>query len=313
MLGRKAETLAGWGRAPGRARTRGAFGGPGAHRRRPAAVARASAARTAIRRCRRRRDHEVVSTVLADRILSFDADSGVLRAEAGLSLDDIYRLFLPRGWFVPVTPGTKFVTLGGMVAADVHGKNHHKDGCFGAHVPEIKLRVADGRIVTCGPTVERDLFRATIGGMGLTGHILEVAFKMVRVPSPWIWQESERMPNIEAFIAGLKAASADWPMTAGWIDCLSRGPKMGRGILFKARWATAAEAPARPPRPKRRFTDPVRLSAVRARAAQHPRVQHALLLEAPPRACSAASSTRSRRSIRWTCCRTGTGCTAGAG
>ncbi len=121
-----------------------------------------------------------MSTVLADRLLSFDAASGVLRAEAGLSLDDIYRLFLPRGWFVPVTPGTKFVTLGGMVAADVHGKNHHKFGCFGAHVTELKLRVADGRVVTCSPTVERDLFRATIGGMGLTGHILEVAFKMVR-------------------------------------------------------------------------------------------------------------------------------------
>jgi decaprenylphospho-beta-D-ribofuranose 2-oxidase len=92
--------------------------------------------------------------------------------------------------------------------------------------------------------------------MGLTGHIIEVAFKMVPVPSPWIWQESERIPNIDAFIAGLKAASADWPMTAGWIDCLSRGPKMGRGILLKGRWATAAEAPKRPPRPKRRFTVP---------------------------------------------------------
>src|SRR4029079_10796645 len=130
------------------------------------------------------RDHEVVSTVLADRILSFDADTGVLRAEAGLSLEDIYRLFLPRGWFVPVTPGTKFVTLGGMVAADVHGKNHHKSGCFGAHVSDLKLRVADGRVVNCGPTVEPELFRATIGGMGLTGHILQVGFRMVRVPSP---------------------------------------------------------------------------------------------------------------------------------
>jgi FAD/FMN-containing dehydrogenase len=202
------------------------------------------------------RDREVVSTVLADRILSFDEETGLLRAEAGLSLDDIYRLFLPRGWFVPVTPGTKFVTLGGMVAADVHGKNHHKEGCFGAHIGEIKLRVADGRVVTCSPSAERDLFRATVGGMGLTGHILEVLFRMVRVPSPWIWQESERVPNIEAFIAGLKAASADWPMTAGWIDCLSRGPNMGRGILFKSRWATVAEAPPRPPRPRRRFTIP---------------------------------------------------------
>src|SRR5262247_1887261 len=148
------------------------------------------------------RDHEVVSTVLADRILSFDADSGVLRGEAGLSLDDIYRLFLPRGWFVPVTPGTKFVTLGGMVAADVHGKNHHKDGCIGAHVTSLKMRVADGRIVACGPGRETDLFRATVGGMGLTGHILEVALRLRRVPRPWIVQESLRMADIDAFIDG---------------------------------------------------------------------------------------------------------------
>jgi decaprenylphospho-beta-D-ribofuranose 2-oxidase len=195
-------------------------------------------------------DHEVVSTVLADRMLSFDETTGVLRAEAGLSLRDIYRSFLPRGWFVPVTPGTQFVTLGGMVAADVHGKNHHQAGCFGAHVVELVLRVADGRVVVCSPTEERDLFRATIGGMGLTGHILEVAFKMERVSSPWLWCESQRMPNIDAFLAALNEAREHWPMTAGWIDCVSAGKNMGRGILFKSRWATPAEAPPRPPRPK---------------------------------------------------------------
>jgi FAD/FMN-containing dehydrogenase len=202
-------------------------------------------------------DLAVASTTLADRILSFDEQSGVLRAEAGLALQELYRLFLPRGWFVPVTPGTQFVTLGGMVASDVHGKNHHRDGCFGAHVTELVLRVADGRIVTCSPTVERDLFRATVGGMGLTGHILEVAFRMVRVPSPWIATESVRVHDIDEFIAGLKQAGADgWPMTMGWIDCLSRGRRMGRGILMKGRWADPAEAPRRPPRPKRRITIP---------------------------------------------------------
>src|SRR5213078_961608 len=110
----------------------------------------------------------VVATPLADRILTFDAERGILRAEAGFSLQSLYRLFLPRGWFTPVSPGTQFVTLGGMVASDVHGKNHHRDGCFGAHVLALKLRVADGRVITCSPEVERDLFRATIGGMGLT-------------------------------------------------------------------------------------------------------------------------------------------------
>jgi FAD/FMN-containing dehydrogenase len=201
-------------------------------------------------------DLEVASTTLADRILSFDDTTGLMRAEAGLSLREIYRLFLPRGWFVPVTPGTTFVTLGGMVAADVHGKNHHLSGCFGAHVSELVLRVADGRVVTCSPTVESELFRATIGGMGLTGHILEVAFRMERVSSPWLWQEAERVPDIDAFMDALKSASAAWPITGGWIDCLTRGRHMGRGLLFKSRWATPAEAPTRPPQPSRAVTVP---------------------------------------------------------
>jgi decaprenylphospho-beta-D-ribofuranose 2-oxidase len=201
-------------------------------------------------------DLEVASTTLADRILSFDERTGLMRAEAGLSLREIYRLFLPRGWFTPVTPGTQFVTLGGMVAADVHGKNHHVDGCFGAHVTELLLRVADGRLVTCSPTVEAELFRATVGGMGLTGHILEVVFRLVRVPSPWLWGEAERVPDIDAFIDALKTASATWPFTSGWIDCLTAGRHLGRGILFKSRWATPAEAPAAPPRPRKRLTVP---------------------------------------------------------
>jgi len=201
-------------------------------------------------------DLEVISTTRADRILSFDPETGVLTGEAGLTLHDLYRLFLPRGWFVPVTPGTQFVTLGGMVAADVHGKNHHRDGSFGAHVTALKVRIADGRVLACSPTVERDLFRATVGGMGLTGHILEVAFHMVRVASPWLWTESVRMRDIDEFIAELQAASAEWPMTVGWIDCLSGGRRLGRGILIKARWAEPDEAPRQPPRPRRRLGIP---------------------------------------------------------
>jgi len=202
-------------------------------------------------------DLEVASTVLGDRILAFDEQSGLMRAEAGLSLRDIYRIFLPRGWFTPVTPGTQFVTLGGMVAADVHGKNHHVEGCFGAHVTELLVRVADGRLVTCSPTREVELFRANIGGMGLLGHILEVTFRMKRVPSPWLWCETVRVPNIDAYIDALKEASATWPMTVGWIDCLTKGEHLGRGVLTKARWATAAEAPRHPPRPRKRLTIPL--------------------------------------------------------
>jgi decaprenylphospho-beta-D-ribofuranose 2-oxidase len=187
-------------------------------------------------------------TVLADRLLSFDESTGLLRAEAGFSLKELVRLFLPRGFFPPVTPGTQFVTLGGMVAADVHGKNHHRDGCFGAHVRRLRIRVADGRILECGPDLEPDLFRATVGGMGLTGHILEVELRMFRVPSQWIAMESERIHDIDAFIDGLKESGTRWPMTYGWIDCLSPGRTMGRGILMRGRWAEPGEAPPQPPR-----------------------------------------------------------------
>jgi len=201
-------------------------------------------------------DKRVAGSVLADRILAFDPDSGILRAEAGLSLREIVRLFLPRGYFTPVSPGTQYVTLGGMVAADIHGKNHHRDGCFGQHVTSLRMRVADGRIVDCSPTKERDLFRATVGGMGLTGHILEVAVRLKRVPSPWIVFESVRLPNVEAYVAALKEAGTSWPQTVGFIDCTKGGRHLGRGILIKGRWAERSEAPPQPPEPKRTVSIP---------------------------------------------------------
>jgi decaprenylphospho-beta-D-ribofuranose 2-oxidase len=190
----------------------------------------------------------VVNTTRANRIISFDPATGVLRAEAGLSLADMNRTFLPRGWFTPVTPGTSQVTLGGMVAADVHGKNHHVEGCFGAHVRRLKMRVADGRVLECGPDLERELFLATVAGMGLTGQILEVEFGMRRIPTPWIWQESERVRDIDEYIEVLKQSAKDWPMTVGWLDCLAKGSSLGRGYLMKGRWAQAHEAPAHFPK-----------------------------------------------------------------
>jgi len=190
-----------------------------------------------------RGDAVVAASPLADRILAFDGSTGRLHAEAGFSLDQLYRVFLPRGWFTPVTPGTRFVTLGGMVAADVHGKNHHRDGCIGEHVQQLTLRVADGRIVTCSRELEPELFQATLGGMGLTGHILDVTLRLVRVPSPWIVRQSERIPDIDTFIERLKATAGQWPMTVGWIDGRARGASLGRGVLLCGRWAEADEAP----------------------------------------------------------------------
>jgi decaprenylphospho-beta-D-ribofuranose 2-oxidase len=201
-------------------------------------------------------DTRVAGSRLADRILSFDRATGVLHAEAGLPLSQIYDVFLPRGFFTPVTPGTREVTLGGMVAADVHGKNHHRDGCVGEHVVSITLRVADGRIITCTRTDEPDLFKATTGGMGLTGHILDVAVRLVPVPSSWIFQETIPIGDIDEFIDTLRESSRAWPMTAGWMDGLSTA-RLGRGILFRGRWAEATEAPAAPPRSPRAVSVPV--------------------------------------------------------
>ena len=128
----------------------------------------------------------VAGSRLADCVIAFDRGTGVLRAEAGLALRDINRTFLSHGWFVPVTPGTQFVTLGGMVASDVHGKNHHRNGTFGRHIRALRLRVGEGSVVDATPGHETDLFDATLGGQGLTGHLLEIEVGLEAVPSPWI-------------------------------------------------------------------------------------------------------------------------------
>jgi len=191
----------------------------------------------------------IAGSRLADRVLAFDAENLLLRVEAGLALADLVWLLLPRGLFPPVVPGTQFVTVGGMVAADVHGKNHHVEGTFGRHVVELVLLTAGGERVRCSRDERADLFRATLGGMGLTGHILEVVFRLVRIPSPWLVEETRSVRGLDEFMAELAAAARDWPFTVGWIDCLAGGARLGRGVLFRGRWATAAEAPARAPRP----------------------------------------------------------------
>jgi FAD/FMN-containing dehydrogenase len=204
---------------------------------------------------------EVATTTLADRLLAFDPTTRLLHAEAGVSLWELNRLFLPRGYFVPVTPGTQFVTLGGMVASDVHGKEHHVMGCFGEHVTRLKMRVADGRVLWCADSEDehRDLFRATLGGMGLTGHILEVVVRLRPIGSPWIAQHSRRVDDIDEYVATLKDAAGRWPYTVGWIDCLTTGRHMGRGILLAGDWATPDVAPARPPRRLPTISMPVEL------------------------------------------------------
>lgn len=180
---------------------------------------------------------------LGDRILAFDETTGVLTAEAGLSLHDLAAAFLPRGWFTPVSTGTRYVTLGGMVASDVHGKNHHVAGCFGEHVTGLRIRVGTGEILDISPTEHPELFAATLGGQGLTGHILRVSVRLKKVPSAWLYEETERFDTLEEVLAGVRAASAAFPMTVSWIDTSATGAKMGRGIVMRGRWAEAHEAP----------------------------------------------------------------------
>lgn len=199
----------------------------------------------------------VANSTLADRLIAFDSETGVLRAEAGFSLFDLNRLFPPRGWATPVSPGTQYVTLGGMVAADVHGKNHHVKGCFGEYVRALRMRLADDRVLEVTESNEPELFRATLGGMGLTGHILEVELQLEAVPSAWIWGESEQVFNLNELVTTLRASSIDWPFTMSWVDSMKRGPRMGRGIVMRGRWAEAHEAPARPPAPRKGPSIPI--------------------------------------------------------
>ena len=203
----------------------------------------------------------VAGSRLADRLLFFDDRNGVLRAEAGLPLSKINALFWPRGWATPITPGTQHVTLGGMVAADVHGKNHHVEGCFGEHVRALRMRVADGRILEVTEQTEPQLFRATLGGMGLTGHILEVECRMHRIPTAWIWQESEWAESLDELIELLGRASRHWPFTVAWADALARDGDLGRGVVISGRWAEPREAPPGPPPRKGRLAVPFEMPA----------------------------------------------------
>jgi len=190
----------------------------------------------------------VAASRRADRLLAFDPATGVLRAEAGLSLARLSDWLLPRGFAVPVVPGTCHVTLGGMVAADIHGRNHHTAGTIGAHLRALRLALADGREVEVSETNEPELFHATQGGMGLTAHILEVELTLRRIPSAWIWQETEPLRDLDELLERLPAEGTRWPFTVAVVDALAGGAGLGRGALVKGRWAEPDEAPGRVPR-----------------------------------------------------------------
>jgi decaprenylphospho-beta-D-ribofuranose 2-oxidase len=166
-----------------------------------------------------------------DRMLAFDRATGTLTCEGGTLLSDIVDTFLPRGWFVPVTPGTKFVTVGGMIASDVHGKNHHVAGSFCEHVISLDLAMGRGDVVTCSRTENADLFAATCGGMGLTGVIVRATFRLVRVESSRIEQTIIRAPDLESAM-GIFERHAHSTYSVAWIDCLASGATLGRSLIF---------------------------------------------------------------------------------
>lgn len=166
------------------------------------------------------------------QLIAFDAEQGILRCEAGLSFAEILDFIVPRGWFLPATPGTKFVSVGGAIANDVHGKGHHIDGTFGCHVTQFELLRSSGERLICSPTENADLFRATIGGLGLTGVILWVEFKLKPILSPLIDQERIKFRNLDEFFE-IAADSKTTEYTVGWIDCLSQGDSFARGIFTR--------------------------------------------------------------------------------
>ncbi len=171
-----------------------------------------------------------------DRMLDFDPSSGLLTCEAGVLLSEILEAFLPRGWFLQVTPGTKLITVGGAIAADVHGKNHHVDGCFGDTVQSLELMLADGSCVRCSRQENPELFHATCGGMGLTGIILQASFYLQKVPSAVIEQGTIKTGNLEETFQAFEKY-ANWPYSVAWIDCLAARRSLGRSLLMVGRFA----------------------------------------------------------------------------
>jgi len=171
----------------------------------------------------------VLRTRDLDRFIAFDEGTGLLRAEAGVLLDDIIRVFLPRGWFLPVTPGTRFITLGGALTNDVHGKNHHVSGTFGRHVTRFELLRSDGTRQVCSATDNAGFYAATIGGLGLTGLVTWVELRMSRLPGSLIDVASQRFHGLDDFFVLNAAAERTHEHVVAWIDCLAREP---RGILM---------------------------------------------------------------------------------
>lgn len=207
---------------------------------------------------------ETISTLKYDKIISFDIKTGEFECQSGLTLDKILEIIVPKGWFLPVTPGTKFITVGGAVASDVHGKNHHVDGSFSNHIVEMGIVLSTGEQITCSPSIHSELFEATCGGMGLTGLITRVKFRLKKIETSYIRQKQVKAKNLEEIIQ-LFDQYKHYTYSVAWIDCLKKGSGFGRSILILGEHATVNDlnaqqkkAPLQLPK-KKQITFPINL------------------------------------------------------
>jgi FAD/FMN-containing dehydrogenase len=182
-----------------------------------------------------------------DRFIAFDPTTGILRCEAGVLLADILALVVPQGWFIPATPGTQLVTVGGAIANDVHGKAHHRDGTFGRHVCRFELLRSDGSRLLCSPSENAPWYRTTIGGLGLTGLILWAELALKPIGSPYIDAETIRCGDLEELFALSAESDRDFEYTAAWLDCTARGRRLGRGLLTRGNHALPGARPVPKP------------------------------------------------------------------
>ncbi|KAA0128650.1 FAD-binding oxidoreductase [Chryseobacterium sp. SN22] len=198
----------------------------------------------------------IFSTKKLNKFISFDRLNGIIECESGVLLSDVLEISVPQGYFLYVTPGTKFVSIGGAIASDVHGKNHHAEGCFSEYVIEFKLMIENGDVINCSREENADKFWATIGGMGLTGIILTAKFKLKNIESAYIRQESIKAENLDEIFT-LFEESENWTYTVAWIDCLQKGKNTGRSILMRGEHAFQHELPQnlkeKPLRLKKKF------------------------------------------------------------
>lgn len=191
-------------------------------------------------------DRELIDCRRLNRILGFDETTGVLRCESGVSFADIIDVFLPKGWFLPITPGTQFVTVGGAIANDVHGKNHHCAGTFGDHVHQLGLHRSHDGLVVCSREENEQMFRATIGGLGLTGVIAWADIQLRRVAGPWIDAELVPFQSLSGFLDLSRESSGHFEYTVAWLDCFAgRNP---RGIFFRGNHSAENAKTFRPKR-----------------------------------------------------------------